>query len=88
MTNSIKCYKMTSLSHTILKNESDNTIKKEMKDMKKEEELKKELKIDTLDIAIEAKKLSLEDKERLYFMIKGMQLSKEMEEIERVMQRA
>jgi hypothetical protein len=59
-----------------------------MKDMKKEEELKKELKIDTLDIAIEAKKLSLEDKERLYFMIKGMQLSKEMEEIERVMQRA
>lgn len=79
---------MTSLSHTILKNESDNTIKKEMKDMKKEEELKKELKIDTLDIAIEAKKLSLEDKERLYFMIKGMQLSKEMEEIERVMQRA
>lgn len=56
--------------------------------MKKEEELKKELKIDTLDIAIEAKKLSLEDKERLYFMIKGMQLSKEMEEIERVMQRA
>ena len=79
---------MTSLSHTILKNESDNTIKKEMKDMKKEEELKKELKIDTLDIAIEAKKLSLEDKERLYFMIKGMQLSKEMEEIERVIQRA
>ena len=59
-----------------------------MKEMKKEEELKKELKIDTLDIAIEAKKLSLEDKERLYFMIKGMQLSKEMEEIERVMQRA
>jgi hypothetical protein len=59
-----------------------------MKVMKKEEELKKELKIDTLDIAIEAKKLSLEDKERLYFMIKGMQLSKEMEEIERVMQRA
>jgi hypothetical protein len=59
-----------------------------MKDMKKEEELKKEIKIDTLDIAIEAKKLSLEDKERLYFMIKGMQLSKEMEEIERVMQRA
>ena len=43
--------------------------------MKKEEELKKEIKIDTLDIAIEAKKLSLEDKERLYFMIKGMQLS-------------
>nr|DAU70942.1 MAG TPA: hypothetical protein [Caudoviricetes sp.] len=37
MTNSIKCYKITSLSHTILKNESDNTIKKEMKDMKKEE---------------------------------------------------
>jgi hypothetical protein len=59
-----------------------------MKEMKKEEELKKEIKIDTLDIAIEAKKLSLEDKERLYFMIKGMQLSKEMEEIERVMQRA
>ena len=58
-----------------------------MKELKKEE-LKKELKIDTLDIAIEAKKLSLEDKERLYFMIKGMQLSKEMEEIERVMQRA
>jgi len=58
-----------------------------MKEMKKEE-LKKEIKIDTLDIAIEAKKLSLEDKERLYFMIKGMQLSKEMEEIERVMQRA
>lgn len=56
--------------------------------MKKEEKLNEQRKIDSEDIAAEAKKLSLEDKERVYFMMKGMQLSKGAAEIQEIMQRA
>ena len=56
--------------------------------MKKEDKINTEKKIDILEIAIEANKLSIKDKERLYFMIKGMQLANDMENVQEVMQRA
>ena len=56
--------------------------------MNKEDKISTEKKIDILEIAIEANKLSFEDKERVYFMMKGMQLSKGAAEIQKEMQRA
>ena len=56
--------------------------------MKKEEKLNEQRKIDSEDIAAEANKLTFEDKERIYFMMKGMQLSKGVTDIQEVMQRA
>ena len=43
--------------------------------------LSEQRKIDTEDIAVAAKKLSREDKERIYFIIKGMQISRGIEEM-------
>lgn len=46
------------------------------------EKLTKQQKIDTEEIAIQAKKLSQEDKERIYFIMKGMQISKGIEQMQ------
>ncbi len=46
--------------------------------------LSEQRKIDTEDIAVAAKKLSREDKERIYFIIKGMQISRGIEEMKEV----
>lgn len=56
--------------------------------MNNKEKLSEQRKIDGRDIAAEANKLSIKDKERLYFMIKGMQLANDMENVQEVMQRA
>lgn len=56
--------------------------------MNNKEKLSEQRKIDGRDIAAEANKLSFEDKERVYFMMKGMQLSKGAAEIQKEIQRA